>query len=558
MKKILISAYFLFIAICSMAQIINKEIASKVSSVIVYMNAAQITHNADASLGKGDYNLVFTGISPNINQKSIQVTANNDVKVTSVTYIVDYMDTKAESATIQTLKDSLKLLDEKVKTIDDQLEVYKDEKALVLKNNDLKGTMGVVSTELQKAADFMRSRLNEINTITEKLEKQQEGLNERSAKIQKQLTELNSKQGQPVYKLNVTVSVKAATTSQFTIKYLVTNAGWSAFYDIRATDVNSPIQLDYKAKVFNNCGIDWSNVQLTLSTADPTQSAQRPSLSTWGLNYNDNNNFLSGKINGVKVAEEGYLNNAASPKAVSQYSSNEIEVSDKSKKQWNNQYTAIEVSELSVDFEITSKYSLPSDNKVYFVDVQTEELPATYKYIAIPKIDKDAFLVANITGWESLNLIEGNANIFYAGTFVGQSYINTRFASDTLEISLGRDKKVAITRTKKVDNSGKTFISGNYKETLSYEITVRNNNQSPINIEIQDQIPVSQESDIKVDAIETSGATPDPLSGKLVYELKLNPSESKILINTFTVQYPKAKAGQVNLRKSRTINCPTF
>lgn len=541
-----------------MAQIINKEIASKVSSVIVYMNAAQITHNADASLGKGDYNLVFTGISPNINQKSIQVTANNDVKVTSVTYIVDYMDTKAESATIQTLKDSLKLLDEKVKTIDDQLEVYKDEKALVLKNNDLKGTMGVVSTELQKAADFMRSRLNEINTITEKLEKQQEGLNERSAKIQKQLTELNSKQGQPVYKLNVTVSVKAATTSQFTIKYLVTNAGWSAFYDIRATDVNSPIQLDYKAKVFNNCGIDWSNVQLTLSTADPTQSAQRPSLSTWGLNYNDNNNFLSGKINGVKVAEEGYLNNAASPKAVSQYSSNEIEVSDKSKKQWNNQYTAIEVSELSVDFEITSKYSLPSDNKVYFVDVQTEELPATYKYIAIPKIDKDAFLVANITGWESLNLIEGNANIFYAGTFVGQSYINTRFASDTLEISLGRDKKVAITRTKKVDNSGKTFISGNYKETLSYEITVRNNNQSPINIEIQDQIPVSQESDIKVDAIETSGATPDPLSGKLVYELKLNPSESKILINTFTVQYPKAKAGQVNLRKSRTINCPTF
>jgi len=557
MKKILISAFFLFIAICSMAQIINKEIASKVSSVIVYMNAAQITHNADATLGKGDYNLVFPGISPNINQKSIQVTANNDVKVTSVTYIVDYMDPKAESATIQNLKDSLKLLDEKVKTIDDQLEVYKDEKALVLKNNDLKGTMGVVSTELQKAADFMRSRLNEINTITEKLEKQQEGLNERSAKIQKQLTELNSKQGQPVYKLNVTVSVKAATTSQFTIKYLVTNAGWSVFYDIRATDVNSPIQLDYKAKVFNNCGIDWSNVQLTLSTADPTQSAQRPSLSTWGLNYNTNTvNYVDGIK--TKVAEEGYLNNAASPKAVSQYSSNEIEVSDKSKKQWNNQYTTIEVSELSVDFEITSKYSLPSDNKVYFVDVQTEELPATYKYIAIPKIDKDAFLVANITGWESLNLIEGNANIFYAGTFVGQSYINTRFASDTLEISLGRDKKVAITRTKKVDNSGKTFISGNYKETLSYEITVRNNNQSPINIEIQDQIPVSQESDIKVDAIETSGATPDPLSGKLVYELKLNPSESKILINTFTVQYPKAKAGQVNLRKSRTINCPTF
>jgi len=60
----------------------------------------------------------------------------------------------------------------------------------------------------------------------------------------------------------VTASVKNMTTSNFVIKYLVSNAGWAAFYDIRATDVNSPVQLDYKAKVFNNCGIDWNNVIL--------------------------------------------------------------------------------------------------------------------------------------------------------------------------------------------------------------------------------------------------------------------------------------------------------
>lgn len=548
MKKTFLLVISMFIMLCSIAQVTNKEITSKVSSVIVYMSGAQITQTAEATLAKGEYNLIFTGISPNINQKSIQVSTNNDVKVTSVTYMIDYMDTKTESAVIQNLKDSLKLLTRKIKVIDDQLSVYESEKALVLKNNDLKGTIGVVSTELQKTADFYRLRLNEINTSTEKLDEQEEGYNVLYSKIQKQLSELNSKQGQPVYKLSVTASVNAATTCPFTIKYLVTNAGWAAFYDIRATDVNSPIQLDYKAKVYNNCSVDWTNVQLTLSTADPTQTAQRPTLTAWGLNY-------SYDID--EESKEGYLNYRNVQMEDRNYTTDSMKI-DKSEKKWSNQYTTIEVSELSVEFEITTKYSIPSDNKVYFVDIQTEELPASYKYIAIPKIDKDAFLVANITGWESLNLIEGNANIFYAGTYIGQSYIDTRFATDTLEISLGRDKKVAITRTKKVDHCGKTFISGNLKETLSYEITVRNNNKSAINIEVQDQVPVSQQEDIKVDAIETTGVTSDPLSGKLVYNLKLDPSESKVIVITFSVQYPKSKTGHVNLRKMRAISCPSF
>jgi uncharacterized protein (TIGR02231 family) len=548
MKKTSAFIFIMFIAFCSMAQVTNKEIASKVSSVIVYMSGAQITQTAEATLAKGEYNLVFSGISPNINQKSIQVSTNNDVKVTSVTYMIDYMDTKSEGSVIQNLKDSLKLLTKRIKVIDDQLSVYESEKALVLKNNDLKGTSGVVSTELQKAADFYRLRLTEINSATEKLDEQEEVYNTLYTKIQKQLTELNSKQGQPVYKLSVTASVKAATTCPFTIKYLVTNAGWAAFYDIRATDVNSPIQLDYKAKVYNNCSVDWTNVQLTLSTADPTQTAQRPSLTAWGLNYSNDVDEESkeGYLNYRNVQMEDGNNRTDSSKTT------------KDEKKWNNQYTTIEVSELSVEFEITTKYSIPSDNKVYFVDIQTDELPATYKYIAVPKVDKDAFLVANITGWESLNLIEGNANIFYAGTYIGQSYIDTRFATDTLEISLGRDKKVAITRTKKVDHSGKTFIGGNLKETLSYEITVRNNNKTAINIQVQDQVPVSQQEDIKVDVIETTDVTPDALSGKLVYDLKLEPSDSKVIKITFSVQYPKSKSGHVNLSKKRTISCPRF
>ena len=470
------------------------------------------------------------------------------MKITSVTYTVDYLKPTVESERVQQLKDSLKLLTKKITILDDALSAYASEKQLVLKNNDIKGTTGLSSLDLEKAADFYRLRLNQINTAVEKLNDDVALLNEQNARVTKQLAALNAKSGQAVYSLSVTASVKAPTTSTFAIHYLVYGAGWAAFYDIRALDVNSPISLDYKAKVYNNCGIDWNSVNLTLSTADPTQTAQRPSLTTWDLNYE--NDITTGNY-------EGYLNEKNM-----NYEQNGIRAdtikSGKESKKWDTQYTTIQVSELSVEFDITTAYTIPSDNKVYFVDIETQDLPATYKYIAIPKMDKDAFLVAKVTGWEDLNLVEGNANIFYGGTFVGQSYIDTRFAQDSLEISLGRDKKVSVTRTKKKDFSSKNFIGGNYKETLSYEINVRNNNKTAIDIELQDQVPVSQNGEIKVDVDEISGATQDPLSGKLTYKLKLAPSESKKLTITFSIQYPKTKQGHVKMEKTRALDCPSF
>jgi len=553
MKKIIFLLAALLPALFAGAQEISKTVPSTVSDVTVYMNGALITHMASVTLTKGKYNLIFTGISPNINQKSIQVTGNNDIKITSVTYMIDYMDSRAESNRIQSLKDSLILLTRKAKTIENQISAFANEKELILKNNDLAGTTtGVQVLELQKAADFYRLRINDINAQVQKLTEEKEWYTTQYSKVQKQLLELNSRQNQPVYKLNVTADVTNTTACTMFIKYLVTGTGWAAYYDIRAIDVSNPIQLDYKAKVYNNCGLDWKDVKLTLSTADPNQSAQRPTLTPWTLNYNSDDYTFSSN----RESNEGYLNTRAVDEE-KDISADSVRVDKGGKKsQWSQKYTTVEVSELSVDFEIKTPYTIPADNKVYFVDIQTQELPASYRYIAIPKIDKDAFLVASVTGWESLNLIEGPANIFYGGTYIGQSYIDTRFATDSLEISLGRDKKVAVTRVKKEDKNSKNFTGSDRKETFTYEITVRNNNKTPIDIELQDQVPIAQESDIKVNVIETAKVTPDPLSGKLVYTLKLAPSETKVITISFSVQYPKAK--HVSVSKSRAISCPSF
>ncbi len=542
MKKITLIIAFLSLILCVKAQVTDIDVTPKVTAVTVYMNGAQITHTSDVTLNKGDYNIVFAGISPDIDNKSIQVTANNEVKISSVTYITDFIESKTVSKSVQKLKDSLKLLTKKLLSIENQLNVFDNEKELIIKNNDLKGeTNGIQVSELQKAADFFRLRLNEINTQTEKLNEQKDILNEQYTNINNQLSLLNLKQNQPVYKISVIANVKSATTCPFIIKYLTSGAGWAAFYDIRAINSSSPIQLDYKANIYNNCGIDWNDVKLTLSTADPSSSVERPRLKTWGLNYGDDNNN--------DINYEGKLNTYGAK-------SNDTSKIKNGTQQFKNQYSKIEVSELTVEFEIKTKYTIPSNNNIYSVDIQTQELLATYKYIAVPKMDNNAFLIANVTGWEKLNLIEGNANIFYAGTYIGQSYLDTRYSNDTLEVSLGRDKKIAITRTKKEDLSEKSLFGSERKEKLTYNITIRNNNNAPIDIEVQDQVPVSQESEIKVDVIESSGETPDPSSGKLVYKLKLAPSETKLITISFTVQYPKNK--KVKLRKSRTTVTPRF
>ena len=182
---------------------------------------------------------------------------------------------------------------------------------------------------------------------------------------------------------------------------------------------------------------------------------------------------------------------------------------------------------------------MPSDNKPYAVDVQTYTIPASYKYYCAPKLDKDAFLIAKVTGWDQYNLLSGNANIFYEGMYVGRSMINAQNTSDTLDISLGRDKNVVVSREKLKDLSERKLIGSTQKETFMYEFTVRNKKKQDIDIEIEDQVPISQNKDITVELVESSDAKYNKETGKLNWQMKVSTSDSKKFRFGFSVKYPK-------------------
>jgi uncharacterized protein (TIGR02231 family) len=198
-----------------------------------------------------------------------------------------------------------------------------------------------------------------------------------------------------------------------------------------------------------------------------------------------------------------------------------------------------EVKQTSVSFRIDIPYSIPSDGKQYAVDMQEYAIPAYYQYSCVPKLDTDAFLTAKITGWEEYNLLAGEANLFFEGTYLGKSLLDVGQTTDTLTLSLGRDKNITVSRTKVEAFTSKQFIGANRRDAKAWEITIRNKKAQAINLVVYDQFPVSTWSEITIERQEAPGATVDEITGKLTWQFTLPPADARKLNVGYTVTYPK-------------------
>ncbi|MEY8019534.1 mucoidy inhibitor MuiA family protein [Muriicola sp. SD30] len=196
-------------------------------------------------------------------------------------------------------------------------------------------------------------------------------------------------------------------------------------------------------------------------------------------------------------------------------------------------------NQTTVDFLIDLPYTVNSDNKMYTVTMADYALPATYQYFSIPKIEKEAYLISSIKDWEKYNLLEGEANIFFENTFVGKTVLDVRYASDTLDISLGRDKSVSVNREKITDFSSKKFVGTRKEESRAWKITVKNNKSQSINMLLLDQVPVSVRDEIKVEVDELSGGKHNTQTGEIKWELRLNPNEERVFTLKYVVKYPR-------------------
>jgi uncharacterized protein (TIGR02231 family) len=537
MKKFAILMLFVCIAYSVRADDKPKTVKSKIKAVTVFLSGAQVTQTAETQIPSGGSTIVFDDLTANINPQSIQVKGEGNFSILSVSHQLNYLRPQEVNNEIKNLQDSINLLQKDYDYQNAMLSVYNDEESMILANKDLSGNnVGVKAIDIKDAADFFRTRLTDIRnnklTLNAKIKKITELIN----KLNTQLSTLNATQNQPTSEIVVIVSADAAITGKFTIQYLVYNAGWVPSYDMRATDVNNPIELVYKANVWQTTGKDWNNVNLTLCTGNPTQTGTRPALSTWYLSF-----IINYGYNGVQRA--GYLENA--PSAARQIDAGEMDKKEETKAKTGADYTVVNENQMNIQYDISVPYTIPTDGKYKIVEIQKNTLPAEYEYYAAPKLDPDAFLMARVSGWEQYNLLPGEMNLFFEGTYLGKSYINTQYTKDTLEIPLGRDKGISITREKLQDLSSTKLIGTNTKVTYTYEISVRNKKKAALHLAIEDQLPVTTDKDIVIEQIEISGATLEETTGKLTWKFELKPAETIKIKLSYSVKYPKDK--QINL-----------
>jgi uncharacterized protein (TIGR02231 family) len=200
-----------------------------------------------------------------------------------------------------------------------------------------------------------------------------------------------------------------------------------------------------------------------------------------------------------------------------------------------------QVGETTITFDIAVPYTIQSDGKVQIVEIQRVTAPADYKYVTLPKLSPLAYLTANITDWAKLSLQSGEATLYFENSFVGKSTLNVNQLKDTLTISLGTDNSILVKREKRKDFTSRKTIGSNRTDTYSFLLTVRNNKSNPVKITLNDQIPVSSNSSINVDAIELSGGKLDQQTGEIKWDLDIKPQETKQIVFAYSVKYPKDK-----------------
>jgi TonB-dependent SusC/RagA subfamily outer membrane receptor len=589
MKKIL----FLFLfPIIVLAQ---KPIftTAKVKSATVYFNAAELSQTTSVNLPLGTSEIVIKNVADYLNENTVQIGAPNSVTVLSVQFTQNYIseyEIDETNPAIKKVRDSINLVKKEIKKI--QIDQYSNQQAIVLldANQTVGGSnTGLNVAELMKLVDYYKTKRTELDNAIVSLDEKEAKYTEKLKSLTNKL-EINAQKEDKNSKGKLIIQVmnEIAGTVNLDINYITNSASWNPFYDLRADTITTPINMMYKAQVVQNTGIDWKKVKLTLSSGNPNQNNQAPSLNAWFLRYkNLVLNALQGQVAGVNITSaagspgsnsdiriRGYssLDKNSEPlyivngtpidaQAFKQISPNAIKsvnvLKDASAtsiygsrgangvvvvttKQMDD-YTEINENQLNVSFDIDIPYDILSNGKPHSVSMKEIQLPATYKYYAVPRIEKDAFLLAEIKDYSKYNLLPGEANIIFEGLYVGKTTINPNQTSDTLNLSMGRDKKITIKREKVVDKSGTRFLSSKKEQTFTYDITIRNNKKEAIDVLLKDQHPLSTDKEIEIELLESNNAKENKETGILTWDLKLAPNETKKIRISYKIKYPKDK-----------------
>jgi len=199
--------------------------------------------------------------------------------------------------------------------------------------------------------------------------------------------------------------------------------------------------------------------------------------------------------------------------------------------------TIVEKKDMRMEYTILSKMSIPSDGMEHKLSIASFDMNANYEYHAIPKVDPSVYLSAQVSGWEKLNLLSGESNIYFDGTFLGKSYLDASTTKDTLSFSFGKEAKMKIERIRIKEKSKQRLINNRQKFEVSWEIKLKNNGGAVIPVVIKDQFPISTNADIKVREGEVGEGKVEENTKIITWVFKNGIPASQVVTFDYSVDY---------------------
>lgn len=512
----------------------EKNLSLPIKTVTVYKQKAKVTRTKTTTISSGTQEIVISGLSPNVDKNSVQSKILGKVTLLSSSYSINYLEELKDTKIQKKMTDSLIWANKQITVLDYEKAVLDGESTLIEQNKQLGGKNGSFTVEeLTKLSSFYAKRMLAIKTTLFTINQEKTTLNNTKIRIQRWLR-TNKVRKSPVGEITLKIETPVTTKVIIECQYLVNNAGWTPVYDIRANNTTDDIQLEYKAQVYQSTGVEWANIPLTISTGNPNAYSVKPNLNPLFVNFQQDYSYRKSYNKDIAVNEKtGSVLRGTSDEVEELTTATGLVYEEQSLQIQTNSNT------LTVEYEIKNLQTIKNNGTKHLVKLNKMEIPTKFEHHAIPKLSKQVYLQAKLSDWGQYNLEPAQATIFFEGMYIGKTYLNPKATSDTMQISLGVDHNVQVTRTQLKDYKAKKLIGSNRTKTLAYEIEIKNNKTTDINLIVEDQYPISQNSQIEVEVLDNGKAKVNERKGILVWKNTIPANSSKKHSFAYSVKYPK-------------------
>ncbi len=529
-------------------------------ATVYYGYGAELTHNAKLSVTKNTKFIIIDKLSTQMDVNSLQISCPENVSLLAQQFSLYYPVVKPKPIKVniitKRIQDSIKLINKAINNINSKIDI--EQTVLARTEKLIENTIATsvnkttLNAEVLKLIDYNNAKIernkklifdyrNAVEEYNEKLSSLQVRLGETQVEPEVEETDEEKQEKQKGYgRIIIQVLCRTADAMDINLSYFTNNAGWQPMYDLRVDSKTNNIKLVYKASVTQNTGIDWKNTKLTLSTGTPNFTTEAPIFNAWYLQLYAPQIYKAIQQKGLTNSIQSMDNNLAEKEEVniSGYATKKLETVESNTLE---DFTTLKQGLLNTSFEIDLPYDIESNGLPHSISIKDQVIKSVIKNYAVPKLDAEAYLLAEVTDWENLDLLPGNANIILDETYIGKTFINPTTTLDTLNLSLGKDKRVGIKRTL-VKELSKSKTKDNFiTQTFTYEIIVRNNKLKDVQLILKDQYPQSNITDIEVKLLDDDGAMINEEVGVLTWKVKLKPGEVKKYRFSYTVKYPKDK-----------------